>query len=897
MNFNKFLTQVVFNVQVFNFNRCKKELGIALKKGIVFLIVIIISAVVWYFYLFNKPSSTSIKNLIPETSLFALQIQNLSETSELLKSQPWFEAIEGLPVISRILNQVEGIDSLQRSGLIKSSLSSLELWISVHTTSSDQLTPLYIVKSKGFDWQWGSIASLVTDVTGQQFVDDSQSFNGREIKIMKSADLFLAGLIEGSYLVFSENTLLVEDVVRSIQEEESRLLSKTDRLSSGSMLSLVVNSNRLEELSSVFYQDVGGQLANPKMNGNLILNLDINDEEVVFRGTGEQQGLSKSNPAAIFGKNLIPTVSSSFSWTPIHTKIGGLEEFLQNGVCTVYLNQRDLDPKRVHIFSVSDTTSVSNILSSAANEKLAPADSAVYNERFISSTIGYINDENYLGKLIGNDLGIKGAPFYVLFQQFLIVSDDLDALKTVLNDFDTESTWGRSIERRRILDDMVQETDLTYVQDFEFASDPLKERLKPKWGEFFTLNPQVLDALELFKLQLNRTSSSMLVSGNLAFKKNFKAPSSTESVIDGESDILANVFADATITTKPFVVRNHNNSQIEVVFQDSENNLYLMNKQGEVQWKRPLNGSLQGDVHQIDFYKNRKLQYLMFSDSLIYLIDRNGDDVDGFPKAIIAGRPFNGTDIIDYDNSKQYRYLAQDRRGDISLYSKEGELLEGWNPKSIGGPLLATPFHVRIRGRDCFVAIETSGKIHLLNRKGEAYQGFPVAIDGRFAGDVALTRGSNFNQTLISLMSEEGEFVQVNFEGDVLSKKQYVRPNTRTTFSLVYDALETTFNIVQNDGRTLTFFNDQGEESFYVDYPNSKEISVDLYNFRNGKEVFVIRDTKEKVMRIVNKDGRFLTSVIPNNERISILYYQNKLEYEVFVNFANQMNIYAVKPL
>lgn len=873
----------------------KKELGIALKKGIVFLIIIVVGF--GYFYLYEKPSSGEIKYLLPETSLFAFQIENISETSDLLKSKPWFGAIKGLPMVSQTLSLVNAIDSLESSGVIKSSLSKLELWISIHTSSSDELAPLFIVKSNGFDWQWASIESVIKDVSTQNFISTSQNFNGRDIKVFKAADLSIAALVEGPYFVFSENTLMIEDVVRSIQEEESRLLSDADKLSSTGDMGLIINSNRLKELSSVFYQSKEAQHGNFKMKGNLILSLDIQGDEVVFRGTGERQKLNPSNPSSVFGKNLIPIVSSSFSWKPNKVQIEELSEFFLDGVCTVSLNQGDPDSKEVYIFPVNDTTKVSEILLYAANERLDPSDSAVYNERFISSSIGYINEEDYLSKLVSGSPTLKGAPFYALFQQVLLMSEDLDALKAILNDFEAEATWGRSIEKRRILDDLIQETDLTYIQDFEFASDPIKQKLKPKWREFFELNHQMLDVLALFKFQLNRTSSSMLVAGDLAFKENFKTSKRTDRTVEAKSNILANIFADDVITTKPFVVRNHNNSQMEVVFQDNTNNLYLTNKQGEVLWKKRLTSAIRGDIHQIDFYKNKKLQYLMFSDSLIYLIDRNGDDVDGFPKKVSSDRLFNGSNIIDYDNSRQYRYLTMDRRGDISLFSKEGEPLEGWNPKSIGSPLLETPFHVRIRGRDGFIAVETSGKIHLLNRKGESYQGFPVPIDGRFVGDIALTRGANFDQTLISLMSEEGEFVQVNFEGELVKQKQFVRPNTRTTFSLVYDALKTTFNIIQNDGSTLTFFNDQSEEIFTVDYPNSKEVSVDLYNFRNGKEVFVIRDTKEQVMRIVDKEGRFLTSVIPNSERISILYYQNKLEYEVFVNFANQMNIYAVKPL
>ena len=260
----------------------------------------------------------------------------------------------------------------------------------------------------------------------------------------------------------------------------------------------------------------------------------------------------------------------------------------------------------------------------------------------------------------------------------------------------------------------------------------------------------LLSVLDVFKVQVNRTNKTVLVSGDMSFNTVFDSP--IESIIvSNELVVKANVFADADLITKPFVVRNHNDASMEIAFQDTEGQVYLSSGQGEVLWKRQLEGRLKGDIHQVDFYNNKKLQYLLFTDSLMHLIDRNGNDVDGFPVQYSATLPVDGSNVIDYDNNKRYRYLTKDRRGNLYLYGKEGELLDGWNPKVVGGSLLQTPFHVRVRGRDCFVVVEKTGKIHLLNRRGEEYNGFPLNMGKSFAGDVAFVRGSNFEQSLISL--------------------------------------------------------------------------------------------------------------------------------------------------
>ncbi|WP_141719788.1 hypothetical protein [Roseivirga misakiensis] len=832
---------------------------------------------------------------MPETSLFTLQFENTKKVSELITSQPWFEAVEQIPLISDLNKSIQSLDSLNEVGQLKSRLSQLPAWISMHTTSSVELTPLFIMKSEGFDWQLSSIQELGEKLFREPLTLSNQEFDGKEIAVLKSSELSFAVLIEGPYLVISENTILIEDVIRAMQGEESRLLKEGDVLKKSDIL-LIINSARLDELASVFVEGNDFSFSRTRMSGNVIVDLDIKDNELTFRGSEYNQSGLASNPSDVFGKNLIPLTSSSFSWRPNQVKLSELVNYFQNGFCTITIGRAQAQ-EQVYLMPVNDTTEVSNALRNMAQGLLAPSDSTVYKEKYISSEIGYINDEKFLRDMVEGLNNDAKAPFYTLFQNFLILSSNLDALKTVLDDFENESTWGRSIERRRILDDMIQETDLTYVQDFEYATDQIRRSLKPKWKQFFAENPEVLDVLNLFKVQLNLTGKSMLVAGNLSFRENFKSPIATDVKALEQQNILANVFTDKEIITKPYIVRNHNNSSLEIIFQDDANNLYLTNKQGEILWKKRIEGGINGKVHQVDYYKNRKLQYLFFTDTLIHLVDRNGDNVDGFPQKAIVSRPFVGSSVIDYANNKDYRFLAVDRRGDISLFDKQGELLEGWNPNTIGSPLLETPFHIRIRGRDCFVAVETSGRIHLINRKATPYDGFPIKVNGRFSGDIVIERGANFNQTFISLMTEEGEFIKSNFSGEIIQQKQFVRPSVNTVFTLVDDALETDFRVVRNDGRVLTFFDSELNETFSVDYPNSRNISVDFYNFRNGKEVFAIRDNDARIMRMVNRNGEFLTPIIPSNGEISMLFYQNRLEYEVFVNFANQMNIYAVKPL
>jgi len=886
------------NTQVCNFKRYQiLESRIELKlKGLLVVLVVFVG-LGYFLYPMLKGSNQTVNGIIPETASVAIQVVNPQGSLSELESLSWFDAFDDIPLLSTLKTQLEKINSLEKSQIVNSKISELSLWISLHTTASDDLKPLYILKSDGFDWSIASIQSIIGKLIGKEVSHKTQVFNGRDITIFSTNEFQLSVLIEGPFIAFSESTILVEDVVRAIQDPSSRLMMDEESFGELSDLSIVINTSRLSELRSVFFESDNLLMLNEPIKDNLMINLNLRDRSLSFTGSGKTDPLeSRPKVSAIFAAGFVPISANSITWQPVNFGSEEWAQLLAGDLCTIEVDKNGELASSVFVFSTKDTSDLSGYLTALAEENLQVSDSALYSERFINSDIGFINDDQLLNDLLSNSSIEFKAPFFTIIQNVLIISDDLDALKTLLNDFDNETTWGRSVERRPLIDEMIQETNLTVVKDFEFAADPIMNSLKPKWKVLFDEMPELLSVLDVFKVQVNRTNKTVLVSGDMSFNSVFDLP--IESIIvSNELVVKANVFADADLITKPFVVRNHNDASMEITFQDTEGQVYLSSGQGEVLWKRQLEGRLKGDIHQVDFYNNKKLQYLLFTDSLMHLIDRNGNDVDGFPVQYSATLPVDGSNVIDYDNNKRYRFLTKDRRGNLYLFSKEGELLEGWNPKVVGGSLLQTPFHIRVRGRDCFVVVEKTGKIHLLNRRGEEYNGFPLNMGKSFAGDVAFVRGSNFEQSLISLTTADGELIQVDLNGRLVVQKQLLRASAATEFSLVDDALKTTFSVARNDGKTLTIFDKKGEERFTIDFPNSKSITINQYSFRNGKEIFAVRDINRQVLRLIDREGKYLTGDIPASYDASILFYQNRLEYEVFVNFTNQLNIYAVKPL
>jgi hypothetical protein len=73
------------------------------------------------------------------------------------------------------------------------------------------------------------------------------------------------------------------------------------------------------------------------------------------------------------------------------------------------------------------------------------------------------------------------------------------------------------------------------------------------------------------------------------------------------------------------VVRSHVDRSLEVLVQDAANRLYLLGSNGKVLWRKWLEKPVTGEVHQVDYLKNNKLQYVFATERNLYLLDRNGN--------------------------------------------------------------------------------------------------------------------------------------------------------------------------------------------------------------------------------------------------------------------------------
>jgi hypothetical protein len=172
----------------------------------------------------------------------------------------------------------------------------------------------------------------------------------------------------------------------------------------------------------------------------------------------------------------------------------------------------------------------------------------------------------------------------------------------------------------------------------------------------------------------------------------------------------------APLAIKPQIIINHNTKTKEILVQDTLNNLYLISNEGSILWKILLKERILGEITQLDYFKNNKLQYFFNTSSALYLLDRRGKSVGKFPIPL-SSEASSGVSVIDYENNRNYRFILPCKDKSIRIFDRNGKLIANWRSEFESNVTQAIKY-VRIGKKDYFVYADKH-ELHILNRKGE----------------------------------------------------------------------------------------------------------------------------------------------------------------------------------
>jgi hypothetical protein len=278
-----------------------------------------------------------------------------------------------------------------------------------------------------------------------------------------------------------------------------------------------------------------------------------------------------------------------------------------------------------------------------------------------------------------------------------------------------------------------------FVYQTEYFTSPLPRLLLNTFGGSAFLATSVEHFKENKYLVTINTSFTKAVSDSEIRKT--KEPESAESE---KSQILRG----------PWTVINHNSQGKETVFQNSQLEICLSDASGKKLWSKKLNSEIVGDVLQIDALKNGKLQMAFTTQNDLHIMDRNGNELSGFP-VLSKNRITSPLHIADYDNTKKYRLLFATTDGPINNYTVLGTLTEGW--KHDQHFITTWIDHFKIGKDDFILTVSATGVIELLKRTGELRQTDTNSLPEYDGGPCILEVGASLDETKIKYNTKSGE--------------------------------------------------------------------------------------------------------------------------------------------
>ena len=465
-----------------------------------------------------------------------------------------------------------------------------------------------------------------------------------------------------------------------------------------------------------------------------------------------------------------------------------------------------------------------------------------------SIALDSLKTKEFFGRVFKNKVNISDGNLIINID----ASNNLIYINGVVDNYSLNSN---SNYKKIALEEIIENEEKLY---FDFKNDLLTEydiisTNQENKFDFFQLDNSdaVLDLYKIFQLKEGNNLASIngIISDYKDDSKNSEIELKFETSISNE------------IILGPLIVKNHTNNKNEVFIQDSENIIYLINDNGQIEWTKKINDRVIDEVKQIDSYKNGRLQYVFATQNSLHMIDRKGRDVGKFPLKF-NDQITKPVSVFDYDNNKNYRLLIT-QNDELFMFDSKGNRVRGfdYNKKN---KIITKPEHFRISNKDIIV-FKTSDDLKILNRRGK----IRIKINGDYNyskdeifqyQNSLLTTTVNNKIVKIDMKGNSKELSSMSFDGKYVSDKKTIYTLQKNilsnskknieiqfgkyeNFSAISDKKNTLLNIYDSQNNKLYLFDD--EINTVKGFPILADANASFILENNKIEFSVISDSKK----------------------------------------------------
>ncbi|HSI70656.1 MAG TPA: hypothetical protein VK941_10515, partial [Gillisia sp.] len=738
-----------------------------------------------------------------------------------------------IPEFASSLQKIDSLAFLQDNNFFIAANHKQQLeYLSKYIKNKTVLISLTHRAENSFDYTVISEASAVNIETDTVANRSVETFKYEDFSIKKYSlqEVEFYTLKKDGIFLASNSRNQLETIVKERNDKAVKPFSKEYTATDASKPSLFINYRKLDTLLNTSFP--GNNLPLEKLAGGSLMDVDISGQKILFNGIAtwheDEQVLLKAF------HNVAPVQNELASITPADAS--GFYSFTFNDFETLHQNLttgRDAVnlPENHFLHYTREAgmifTSNGRTLVLTATDPVLAKEANIFPKEIVkvhrNVEISRFTDDPGLKTFLHPLIPGITETFFVHLDNFILISEEVTFLENLISNYLNGTTLAEQEHYKDAMENLAGASSLLLVANSENFKQRLSKLASGNVDE--VSNKLDLSSYPLLALQFVQERNFAHIHGIF---------NTTQSNKRNGTGQIAAIQIKNSIATTPALLKNHNNNETEVAFQDDENNLHLFSSGGNQLWKKELDARINSPIYQVDLYKNGNLQLAFSTPFALHVLDRNGNNVKPFPLKF-RDEVTQPLSIFDYDNNRTYRFVITQGR-DVLMYDSRGRLVKGFDFKRTGTQIVQAPKHIRIRRKDYIVVPESSGKLHILSRQGTSR----VGVSEKFS--------FSDNEWFL----HENNFVSVDENAQLIRITEAAKVSREAIPNPIYPAFAAT-----NKVRVI-----QSENTLRI---NGREVILDfgLYNrpqvFEVGNENFVgITDTQAQKVYILNEEAELL---------------------------------------
>lgn len=870
------------------------------RPGFIVVVIIFVIAIVGFYIFLKKQQAVGVTPIsaVPVNSAIIIEVKKPQKFySEITEKSIFLRNLNQLTEVSNFISDLSVVDSLVNADIkLKKLLSQNSVLISMHEVGNKEYYPLYVIRISG-RFEANQILKSIENSWSNGNLITSERYNQAKLyKVKNGSNQFFYSYHNG-LLMASRSEILLEDAIRQ-SESETNLLSDTSleqlMKTSGNnaraniyiqfkyfqqFLNKVVSESflakhSLNQMGDWIELDLNLRNQTLLFNGFAIANADDNRFMNIFRGQTPQNikflkflpagsegfmGFGLSN-YRLFKQNLqkyMEQVGEIDRYNVNHKKVreilGGnaedeLEIIFKNELVQVSLP----DNSTLFYIKIDGFRSATELINKWLNN-YCKANNKGITEYKRDYTIDnesvfpiYKMPIDYLpARLFGPWFKSSKAQYVTVFGDYLIFGDSYNVVsKTIYNNV-LQKTLAYDGAFTQFADYLSTKVNYFGYISLSGTGNILESRMNGNAFKFYKQNQEFFR--DYYALAWQFSLENNLYYNNLLFR--YQPSNEIKAATEWETRL------DTIIAFKPQMVKNHYTKEKEIFVQDEKSNIYLINRSGRVLWKKHIDEAIMGEVFQVDYYKNGKLQFLFNTKSRIYLLDRNGNFVERYP-INLPSKAVAPMAIFDYDKKNNYRLFVPLVNNKVKVYSIEGKSVSGFKFKGADKNIIAPIQYFRNKNRD-YIIVTDESRIYILDRKGNRRIKLQKQFKASKNNVFEYQPGNSTRPSRLVRSDINGTVYYIYFDGKV-EQKQILECSPNHYFNVTDVSGDRINDFVFIDKDKLSVYSLTGKKLFDHKFSTTIKHNPSFYRFSSNKTYVGVTEVDARKIYLFDTKGNIL---------------------------------------